>query len=127
MLDVLRTHTGEHHAMEDVKDPIELVFEGYGYRWKGANVPEALRGMWTDPIAAKSVAQSYLIGYHKRKERKAQLVNPERTPLEDLNVLTRKAELLEFAVKHNIEVGADKKNPSQIKAYIKKVLEKRDG
>lgn len=117
----------EREITLDDEAPIKLEYDGYGYRWVGHNVPQNLRGLWLGPIEAHTAAQNYLKGYFKRKENKAKKVNPPRSPLVDLDLLSKKDHLLEFAELHEIEVPEDKKAPASIKAYIKKTLEKRNG
>lgn len=102
---------------------INLEFNGYGYRWTGKSVPVRLQGLWLSPIDANNAAIEYQSQITKKAEKKALLVNYERTDLEELDILTRKDELLSFANSRGIDVPQDKKNPSSIKAFVKKSLE----
>lgn len=112
--------------IERAGNTLKLKFNGYGYVWEGPSVPSCMKGLWTSIPEAELASKSYREGLEEKAERKKEIVNWERTPLEELELVSRKAALLEFAEEHGIEVPKDKKSPAAIKSFIKKTLEKAD-
>lgn len=112
--------------IERAGTPLLLKFNGFGYVWEGSSIPNELKGLWTSKPEAEMAARGYKKQLEEKAERKKEIINWERTPLEELNLLSRKADLLDFAMGSGINVPEDKKSPAAIKSFIKKTLEKAD-
>lgn len=111
---------------ESVQRPnseINLEFTGYGYKWVGKSVPKSMQGLWLNPEEAVQASKSFEKELAAKAEHKAKHVNAEITDLEQLDILTRKHELLDFAESRGLEVPSDIKQPSKIKKLLKETLE----
>lgn len=84
---------------------------------KGGALPSELSGKFTKQALAEEAIRAYKVKRDRYK--------PESTPLIELDKLSKKDVLLEFAEKVvKVEVPEDLKNPAQIKKYLKECLEK---
>lgn len=92
---------------------------GYGWQWKTAgSTSKLLGGIFLSIEDAKNAFKGLC---STRSDDKLRL-KYEPTPLEELDILTKKDELLGFANKHNIEVPAGLSRPTQIKKMLKASL-----
>ena len=81
----------------------------------GGRPPKELSGTYTK----ESIAKEAIAAYQKVRDR----YKPESTPLIELDKLSKKDHLLEFAEIMNVEVPDSMKNPSSIKKFIKEAIE----
>lgn len=82
----------------------------------GGRSPKELSGTYTKESIAKQAIQAY--------QKTKQKYKPESTPLIELEKLTKRDHLLEFAEIMNIVVPESMKQPASIKKYLKDELEK---
>lgn len=82
----------------------------------GGRPPKELSGTYTKESIAKQAIQAY--------QKVKQKYKPESTPLIELEKLTKRDHLLEFAEIMNIVVPESMKQPASIKKYLKDQLEK---
>lgn len=82
----------------------------------GGRSPKELSGTYTKESIAKQAIQAY--------QKIKQKYKPESTPLIELDKLTKRDHLLEFAEIMNIKVPESMKQPASIKKYLKEELEK---
>lgn len=88
---------------------------------KGGRVPDKLAGVFTKSHHAEVA----IANYEASKPEKVDYT-PESTPLIELDKLSKKAALLEFAEEQGIPVPEDMTQPSRIKKYLKDILELTD-
>lgn len=81
----------------------------------GGRPPKELSGAYTK----RSVAEAAIQAYQKVKRK----YKPESTPLIELEKLTKKDHLLEFAEIVGVEVPESMKQPATIKKFIKEAIE----
>lgn len=81
----------------------------------GGRPPKELSGAYTKEVYARSDLDAYL--------KKANRYKPESTPLIELDKLTKKAHLLEFAEIMKIDVPESMSQPASIKKFLKDSLE----
>lgn len=92
---------------------------GYGWKWTSAgSVPKMIGGVYLSIQDAKNAFISLCSTRNNDKLR----LKYEPTLLEELDVLTRKQELLDFAEKNGIHVPAGLSRPTQIKKMLKEAL-----
>lgn len=89
------------------------------YYWEGKGLPPELQGGYTGPVEAKHAFE--LWDGQKAKQK----IDYTLTDLEQLDVYTKKSELLEFAEKVGITVTGTFIQASSLKKYIKEQLEAR--
>lgn len=82
----------------------------------GGRPPKELAGTYTKA----SIAEQAIKAYQKAASR----YKPESTPLIELDKLTKKSHLLEFADVMGVDVPEEMTQPASIKKYIKEALEK---
>lgn len=88
---------------------------------KGGRLPQKLSGTFTKEILAEQAIRLYKNSKPEKKD-----YTPESTPLIELDKLTKKDMLLEFASIFKIEVPESMKQPASIKKFIKEELELRE-
>lgn len=81
----------------------------------GGRSPKELSGTYTKESIAKQAIKAYQRSRDKYK--------PESTPLIELDKLTKKSHLLEFAEIMKIEVPESMAQPASIKKFLKEKLE----
>jgi len=82
----------------------------------GGRPPKELSGTYTKEAIAKQAIRSYTNVRNRYK--------PETSPLIELEKLTKKTHLLEFAEMMKIDVPESMAQPASIKKFIKEQLEK---
>ncbi len=110
----------EYSTKNGKKYTLRLRDGDYFYRWYGdGELPKLLRGGFLDVAQAERAMKVYLSTVDAKKAL--------RTPLTDLEKISKKKDLLEFADKHSISVPDDLKIPSQIKKHIQQELGDQNG
>lgn len=102
-------------------DKYEIVQHGttsmYAVRPKaGGRPPKELSGAYTK----KTVAEQAIAAYQEIRNK----YKPETTPLIELDKLSKRDHLLEFAEIMKVDVPESMKQPATIKKFIKNALEK---
>lgn len=91
----------------------------YGYQWSTTGTPaKTLSGLFVELNDAKRAFGQYLSVLSDDKQR----LKYEPTPEEELDVLTKKHELVAFASKYGIEIPPALSRPTQIKKMLKDAL-----
>lgn len=81
----------------------------------GGRSPKELSGTYTK----EGIAKEAIAAYQEIRDR----YKPETSPLIELDKLSKKDHLLEFAEIMKVEVPSSMKNPSSIKKFIKEAIE----
>lgn len=84
---------------------------------ESGRVPNELTGIFTKVSVAQNAIDAYLRTVPKKVD-----YTPETSPLIELDKLTKKAHLLEFAVITGIDVPEELHQPASIKKFLKESL-----
>jgi len=87
------------------------------YHWRGNSIPTCMQGSFTGKTEAMRMLDIWNLTNRK------DTIDYTLTPLEQLEVYTRKTELIPFADSLGIELPDNMSNPAQIKKFIRVELE----